>query len=227
MGFGVYFRGVLMKIRNLKLAMAAALFGGITLTAQASLIPLTAKVEKEGDQYRYTYGVILTSDSIVQPGDSFALYDFSGYVPDSAKMPSGWSLKTQPTGGGSGRTLPNDDPNIQNLVWTYTGSENLYGQSYIGQFSALSTNPQGEGRMDFTSRTHIQDSTGQVIVEDNITTVIGPGASSNGGGTIDPPPVDPGPTPPGVPEPSTLLLLGAGLPIALGARYLRRRKESV
>lgn len=211
-----------MKIRNLKLAMAAALFGGITLTAQASLIPLTAKVEKEGDQYRYTYGVILTSDSIVQPGDSFALYDFSGYVPDSAKMPSGWSLKTQLTGGGSSRTLPNDDPTTMNLVWTYTGSENLYGQSYIGQFSALSTNPQGEGRMDFTSRTHIQDSTSQVIVEDNITTTIGPGGPTNS----DPPPIDTE-TPPGVPEPSTLLLLGAGLPIALGARYLRGRKESV
>ena len=43
-----------------------------------------------------------------------------------------------------------------------------------------------------------------------------------------PPPDDPeDPDPPsGVPEPSTILLLGLGLPVAAGVRYLRGRRNS-
>jgi hypothetical protein len=114
---------------------------------------------------------------------------------------------------------------MPNLVWTYTGDTPLIGQIGLGNFSALSTNPESEASTDFVSSTHVEDPDGEVLVEDNITQTKAPA------GTDEPTPPDeeepPVVVPPsGVPEPSTMMLLAAGLPLLAGARFLRGRRKA-
>ncbi len=207
-----------MALRSWKFGLATALFGAFGATAQAGLLPLSATVIPDGSNYRYTYGVMLTSNSTLQTGDNFVVYDFAGFLSGSADQPAGFAFQAMNTGGNPGRTVPNDDPNLPNLVWTYTGGTPLVGQIGLGNFSALSTKPESSVNTDFVSRTHVEDPNGEVREEDNITKTKAP----TGTETPPPPPVDPPPS--GVPEPSSLFLLGVGLPF-LAARYLRKKKE--
>ncbi|WP_020468634.1 PEP-CTERM sorting domain-containing protein [Zavarzinella formosa] len=195
-----------------KLGLAALFATVLGSTASAGLVPLTTSVVSEGDNFRYTYGVTLSSNNFLNKGDSFVIYDFAGFVPSSSDQPAGFSFSTAATSPDHGRTAPNDNPNVQNLVWTYTGDTPLIGEIGIGDFSALSTKPEASAPTDFTSRTHVIDQFGNMVSYDSITSTTAPAGS------------DTTPPPPGVPEPSTLLLLSAGLPIALGVRYLKNRK---
>lgn len=194
-------------------AMGVVAALGLSATAQAGLLPLSASVTPDGDNYRYTYGVMLTSNSTLNKGDSFVVFDFAGLVADSNVQPSDFAFSTTNVGGTSGRTVPNDNPDLPNLVWTYTGDTPLVGQIGLGNFSAISTNPESAVTTDFTSRTTVEDPNGSTRVEENITPTKAPSGTE---------PV----SPPGVPEPASLLLLAAGLPFAVGARYLRSRRKA-
>jgi hypothetical protein len=213
-----------MALRKWKLGLAAVLAGAFGASAQAGLLPLSATVMPDGDNYRYTYGVMLTSNSTLQNGDQFVIYDFNGFIANSNTQPAGFSFTTMNTGGNLGRTVPNDNPTMPNLVWTYTGDTPLVGQIGLGNFTALSNLPESNVSTDFVSRTHVEDPSGDVRAEDNIT-----GTKAPSGTDIQPPPIDPvDPPVSGVPEPSSLILLAAGAPLLLGARYLRvRRKATV
>jgi hypothetical protein len=218
-----------MALRLWKLGLAAVFAAAFGASAQAGLLPLSATVTPDGDNYRYTYGVMLTSNSTLLNGDSFVIYDFTGLLPGSNVQPAGFSFAAMNVGGNPGRTIPNDNPDMPNLVWTYTGDTPLIGQIGLGNFSALSTNPESTASTDFVSRTHVENPDGELREEDNITMTKAPS------GTDVQPPIDPPPPPPppvdppaGVPEPSTMILMAAGLPLLAGARYLRgRRKEAV
>lgn len=214
-----------MALRLWKLSLAGLLAGVFATSAQAGLLPLSATVTPDGDNYRYTYGVMLTSNSVLNPGDSFVIYDFTGLVSGTNNQPEGFSFAAMNTGGNAGRTVPNDNPEMPNLVWTYTGDTPLIGQIGLGNFSALSTNPESEASTDFVSRTHVEDPDGEVREEDNITHTKAPAGTDvqPPPGDTDPPVVEP---PAGVPEPSTMILGAAGLPLFLGARYLRGRKKT-
>ena len=194
-------------------AAVACLFGS---TASAGLVPALLPVVSEGDNYRYTYDVTLSSKNFLQPGDSFVLYDFAGFVPGSQDHPADFSFSKAAVTADHGRTNPNDNADIDNLVWTYTGATTLTGTTGLGEFSALSTLPEATGDIDFTSKTHIEDKNGVQIPFDAITSTKGPCGVP-----------DPTPTPPGVPEPSSLLLLAAGLPLAWGVRYMKNRKPAL
>ena len=212
-----------MALRSWKMALATAILAGSGATAQGGLLPLSATVMPDGDNYRYTYGVMLTSNSTLQNGDQMVIYDFTGLVPGSNDQPAGFSFAAMNEGGNIGRTVPNDNPEMPNLVWTYTGDTPLIGQIGLGNFSALSTNPESNVSTDFVSRTHVEDPNGEVREEDNITHTKAPSGTD-----IQPPPPPPVDPPSGVPEPSTMLLLAAGLPLVVGARFLRnRRKEAL
>jgi hypothetical protein len=215
-----------MALRIWKLGLATVAAATFAASAQAGLLPLSATVTPDGDNYRYTYGVMLTSNSVLAPGDQFVIYDFTGLIEGSNVEPAGFAFSTMNLGGNPGRTVPNDNPEMPNLVWTYTGDTPLVGQIGLGNFSALSTNPEAGVSTDFVSRTHVEDPNGEVREEDNITHTKAPSGTD-----IQPPPDDPppdvDPPPSGVPEPSTLLLLSLGLPVAAGVRYMRsRRKET-
>lgn len=209
-----------MALRSWKMGLAALAAFGLGATAQAGLLPLSATVVPDGDMYRYTYGVMLTSNSTLQKNDVFVVYDFNGFKAGSNLEPAGFTFSAMNVGGNPGRTIPNDNPEMPNLVWTYTGDTPLVGQIGLGNFSALSTKPESSASTDFVSRTHVEDPNGEIREEDNITHTKAPL------GTDVQPPVDPPPPPPpsGVPEPTSLLLLAAGLPFVAGARFLRRRK---
>jgi hypothetical protein len=188
---------------------------GFGATAQAGLLPLSSTVDADGDNYRYTYGVMLTSNSTLNNGDSFVIFDFAGYVPDSNVQPADFAFSTLNTGGTSGRTMPNDNPALPNLIWTYTGDTPLVGQIGLGNFSAISTKPESSISTDFTSRTQVEDPNGNIRVEENITPTKAPT------GTEDPDVENP----PGVPEPTSMLLLAAGVPFMAGVRYMRGRRK--
>jgi len=211
-----------MALRSWKFGLAAALaaLGG---SAQAGLLPLTASAVPDGKNFRYTYGVMLTSNSTLQKGDQFVIYDFNGFVDGSAQQPTGFAFSTANTGGNPGRTVPNDNPEMPNLVWTYNGDTPLVGQIGLGNFTALSTKPEASVTTDFVSRTQVEDPNGDVRDEDNITHTKAPSGTD-----IQPPPVDNPPPvvepPSGVPEPSSMILLACGLPLVAGARYLRNRR---
>lgn len=210
-----------MALRFWKMGLAALFAGAFGASAQAGLLPLSSRVEADGSNYRYTYGVMLTSNSTLQNGDQFVIYDFTGLVAGSNEQPAGFSFTPMNAGGNIGRTVPNDNPEMPNLVWTYTGDTPLIGQIGLGNFSALSTNPESNVTTDFVSRTHVEDPNGELREEDNITNTKAPSGTD-----VQPPPPPPPPPPPtGVPEPSTMLLLAAGLPLVAGVRALRRRKE--
>jgi len=219
-----------MALRFWKFGAAAAVALALGATAQAGLLPLSATVVPDGDNYRYTYGVMLTSNSTLQKGDVFVVYDFNGFKNGSNDQPAGFEFSTANTGGNPGRTVPNDNPEMPNLVWTYSGDTPLIGQIGLGNFSALSNKPESAASTDFVSRTHVEDPNGEVREEDNITHTKAPLGTDIQPPPVDPPPVDPPvdvDPPSGVPEPSSMILLAAGLPLVAGVRALRSRRKTV
>src|SRR5947209_14590721 len=117
-----------MALRLWKFGLAAGLAAALGGSADAGLLPLTATAVPDGNNFRYTYGVMLTSNSTLAKGDQFVIYDFNGFVPSSNTQPAGFTFNTVNTGGNAGRTVPNDNPTMPNLVWTYNGDTPLIGQ---------------------------------------------------------------------------------------------------
>lgn len=198
--------------RSLKVGLlTAALLAVVAAPARAGILPVSATVMPDGDNFRYTYGVVLTSDSSLHTGDFFTLYDFTGYVDASAVMPEGWAFSTSMTGGNPIGTVPGDNDTLPNMTFTYTADPQLEGQLGLGNFSLIS-NKDETGTTAFTGRSHRQVDR---AIDSNITDVLSP----IGGIDITPPP-------PGVPEPATLVLFGIGLPLAGAARYVRRKRAA-
>jgi hypothetical protein len=192
---------------TVKTLVTLSLLGGLALAApaRAGLLPVTFSTAPEGGSFRYTYGVVLSSDAFIKPGDYFTIYDFAGFVPGSTLQPAGWTVMT-----GAGKTPsdthPTDDPGIPNLTWVYTGPQ-INGQKGLGNFSALSS-IDASALSSFTASTHRSIDS---HVDSNITDVSTPAQGPGGGGNS--------------PEPATLALLGLGLPLAGAARLLRRRSK--
>ena len=186
------------------LLAALACWGGVgTTDARAGLLPVTATVTPDGGNFRWSYGVVLTTDNFIKPGDYFTIYDFAGFVPGSEVTPAGFTFSTAMVGPTPDRITPDDSPSVLNLTWTYNGPQ-ITGQVGLGNFMALSTYGNSADGF-FTARTH-RDVDGRV--DSNITDT----------------PIPVPTAPPAVPEPATLLLLGIGLPLAGGARLLRRKR---
>jgi len=193
--------------RNLRTTLV--LLGGLGLSllaapaAQAGLIPNKVSVTATGDgNYKWSYNVVVTSDVYVQPGDYFTIYDFAGAVPGGATAPAGWALSIQNVGVTPTKTDPADDPNIPNYTWTYTGATTIFGQQTLGTFT-LESPSNHVADSDFTSATHRQDNDNP---EHTITATTVPVAAAGAK----------------TPEPATLALAFAGLPI-IG--LLRRRRR--
>src|SRR5262245_52201987 len=202
-------------------AVIAAILGVAVAvpTAKAGMIPTSVSVAPDGDNFRWTYAVVVTTDVKVNPGDSFTIYDFAGLVQGSIQAADGWSVSTSNATTPRAGTNPKDNPAVPDFTFTWTGSTPIEGQAGLGNFWAVSTLSQAESS-DFTSTTHRQV---DGRTETNITTTDVP---------INPPPTDPlpggGTTGGGLnetPEPATLALIGAGLPVLGLVRVLRSRKK--
>jgi hypothetical protein len=105
------------------IALAAMLPGGAAL---ASVIPVESGIAPDGSFFKFTYDGQLAPDQGVRAGDKLVIIDFAGYVAGSV----GTSLPN--VTASTSLTLPagmllnpgfTDNPNIPDLVFTYTGPD--------------------------------------------------------------------------------------------------------
>jgi hypothetical protein len=172
--------------------------------ARAGLLPTSVTVTPESGNFRWTYAVVLPTDTKLQSGDYFTVYDFGGMVAGSDVAPDGWTLSAKNVGPTPDRLNPQDDPLTPNLTWTYHGPT-LTGQTGLGNFWATSTFDK-QGSSFFVATT---GRSADGAIDRNITeTVVPTGSTTNTG----------------VPEPTTLALAGLGLPLVGLTRWVRRRK---
>jgi hypothetical protein len=151
-------------MKSLLLGAAAAL--AFTAGAHASIIPTLTSVTPDGSNYLFSYQGQLAPDQGVTAGDQLVIIDFAGYVPGSVN-----STLTDVTASVSD-TLPaalllppgtTDNPNIPDLVFTYTGPDfdtvggpfggdtnfnglsavSVYGGTTLGTFSAEAVKNDG------------------------------------------------------------------------------------
>jgi hypothetical protein len=188
---------------------ALAIVGLAGPGARAGLLPSTPSITAEGDKFRWTYSVFAPSGVEIHLGDAFVLYDvpfleFPGGMPG---QPPGWTLPGLPPGSNF-PLVPGDDPELPNMMWGYVGDSPITPGptgATLGSFSLLAWSDVGRPGMA-GSRFH-QSSDGRVVWDTTAAIV----------------PVFTGPPPP-APEPATLVLLGAALPLLGAASLLRRHK---
>lgn len=153
----------------------------------------------------WNYVIDITSNQQVTTGDFFTIYDFGPFVMGSNLQPTGWTFSsalvtTPPTG-----TNPPDNPTLENLTWTYTGTATIPTGTHLGNFSVTVATPQFQE----------VPSTRNGYFAAMATRNDGGGTKINNVGQV--------PVPVPIPEPTTLSLLAlAGVGSAL--RAIRRRK---
>lgn len=146
-----------MRIKTIAALCAAAVTVFLSAPVQANSILLdntvtpNPSITSVGNNYDWGYTVLVTPSSYVANGDFFAIIDFAGFV-GGVSQPAGWVLSVvnniSPVNGDPGFTSSApDDPNIPDLVWTFTGATNpLTDTGRFGPFVAESiygTNAQG------------------------------------------------------------------------------------
>jgi PEP-CTERM motif len=193
-------------------AVGLITLGGVR--ANADFITQITSVMPSNGAFTWTYDGHVTSDAMVKSGDYFTIMDFRGYTGTHSE-PDGWTFSTSTTGPTPAGLLPTDDPSIANLVWQYTGDTPLTGALDLGQFKADSSIGT-TGTSHFVAIT--QRSTGAEVGTDigNISTTTVPNSLGF-------------PFPAGdveTPEPSTLALLGLGVPVVLALCRKRRQRSA-
>jgi hypothetical protein len=198
--------------------VAAATGVAIAMTsssANAGLLPVSVTVQPESGNFRWTYSVVLPTDMKLQSGNYFTIYDFAGYQAGSGTVTSAspdpsysqyWTVSTTKLGPTPNGVNPLDNPEIDNLTFTFSGPTIPNGQMTLGNFVGVSQ--FGTTDESFFTATNPRAADG--VIDSNITETLVPVGEQI-----------PGPI--GTPEPATLALAGLGLPLIGLARYFRRK----
>ena len=167
---------------------------------------LSAAQELRSDHTLSLVGVETSTKMGIKTGtyqDFFTIYDFVGFIPGSNTQPANWSFQSLDEGTTPGSVLPGDDPEIPNLTWWWTGPK-VTGPVEVANGLGLFTAKSIYGVV------HLGDFAADATKHDPVNVNID-GMVQQTVGSV---------SVPTVPEPSTFVLLGAGL---IGAVAMRRR----
>lgn len=184
--------------------VACTLAATVTPPARAGFVANLQSVTPKAGNYVWMYNVDVDVNTTIKKGDFFTIYDFNGFIPGSNTQPANWAFASANLGQTAAKTLPQDDPTIPNLTWTYEGSTPITGPLLSLPFFTAMSKYQGQALHDFGSQTHRTD---------------------NGRPVVNVSPIEVAVPSPQVPEPEALLLMGLGLPLVGAARLLRFRKN--
>src|SRR5207248_2063399 len=126
-----------MMTRRLATLSAILLLGVAAGQARAGLIPVTVTITPDAGNFRFTYAIVLPTDSQLRPGDYFTIYDFAGFVGGTNTQPDGWKFSTANTGPTPAFLTPDDSPDVPNLTWTYSGATMDGTKAGLGNFWAV------------------------------------------------------------------------------------------
>lgn len=186
---------------------AAVVWGFAASPARADILAHFQSVAGSSGAFTWTYDATTAQGQGVVPGDYFEIVDFKGFTGGHSE-PAGWTFLTSTNGPTPAGTLPTDNGQMPNLVWTYTGSTPLTGPLDLGQFSAnsnLGSSATGQ-LVAFSTQMSGADAGTKLS---NISSLSVPTDS----GTFAP-----------VPEPATAGVMLLILPLALAGRFVRRRR---
>ena len=109
-----------------KSILAAVAILGLAAPASAGVITLGSIAKNGNSDFTFTYQGTLGPDEGLRSGDRLIIYDFRGYIDGSisADGNANVAVAVENTSPG-GLVTPgfDDDPNIVNLVFTYTGPD--------------------------------------------------------------------------------------------------------
>jgi hypothetical protein len=202
-----------MKIRPFismaLLAAGAAAFAPSIAHADIDPGSPFATITPAGSNFQYLYDVDVEQNETLNTGDFFTFFDVNGLVANTEIAPTGWSYMTNLTGptatGTSSVSTPlTDNPNIENVTFTYTGSTSVDGFQSLGNFGFDSTDPLGTAAEGFSAIAQV--TTTPSSTNSNSTYYLGPSGT------------------PAVPEANTAALTGFGA-IGLMGLMLRTRKS--
>ena len=121
-------------MKKLSVITLIALVGVVSL--RADIIPSFAfTTPGPGTSTVWSYSINITSDQQVTTGDFFTIYDFGPFVLGSNVQPTGWTFSSSLSAPAPANTNPPNDPTLEDLTWTYTGSTPIPTGTHLGPFS--------------------------------------------------------------------------------------------
>ena len=116
--------GLQREVKQMKkYALAALAAFGVAGSADAAVLTLQGITSNGPSNSTFSYQATLGPDEGVRTGDRFVIFDFAGYISGSV-FSGDANLVASAQNTTSGVLVTpgfNDDPNVANLVFTYTG----------------------------------------------------------------------------------------------------------
>lgn len=134
----------LSKTMRKSFILGLVAIGAAALTVRGDIIPTLSPVSPVAvvGGFTWNYATNVTLDQKVQTGDFFTIYDFGTFTPGSNLQPAGWAFSSSLIGTNPSLVIPVDDANLLNLTWTYTGTAEINGAAFLGDFSVIASSNQ-------------------------------------------------------------------------------------
>ncbi len=194
-------------MKSVLVILAILVFSGI---ASASITPVLSSETGSGSDFTFNYTISVDSNEQLVSGNYgqcngsptlncgtfFTIYDFAGYITSTASTTApNWTSSVQLTGVTPNDQLPSDSGSIENITFIYNGATAQGPISGLGMFSVQSIYGSQNALGVFTYQAQ------------KLT-----GTADQGVGNLV--------VPIGIPEPTSLALIGGGL---IGLAALRRK----